>query len=107
MYGVKVHEAVIAAKQTVTGVTIHIVDEVYDHGPIVAQCEVSVLKGDTAELLAKRVLEREREFWVETLQNIIPQRDRSRRLSIGKYRLLRCKGDARVRYMRLRARLTR
>jgi phosphoribosylglycinamide formyltransferase-1 len=71
MYGVKVHEAVIAAKETVTGVTIHIVDEVYDHGPIVAQCEVSVLKGDTAELLAKRVLEREREFWVETLQNII------------------------------------
>ncbi len=70
MYGMNVHEAVIAAQESVTGVTIHIVDEVYDHGPIVAQCEVPVLEGDTPESLAERVLKHEHEFWVETLQKI-------------------------------------
>ena len=70
MFGMSVHEAVIAAKESVTGVTIHIVDEEYDHGPIVAQCEVAVLEGDSPESLAARVLEREHELWVETLQKI-------------------------------------
>jgi phosphoribosylglycinamide formyltransferase-1 len=58
MYGKRVHEAVLAAGETVTGVTIHTVDEEYDHGPIVAQCEVPVLKDDTVDSLAERVLRR-------------------------------------------------
>ncbi len=70
MFGLNVHEAVIAAKESLTGVTIHIVDEEYDRGPIVARCEVAVLEGDTPESLAARVLEREHELWVETLQKI-------------------------------------
>ena len=70
MYGMNVHEAVIAAKESVTGVTIHMVDEIYDHGLIVAQCEVPVLVGDTPESLAERVLKHEHEFWVETLHKI-------------------------------------
>ena len=70
MYGRFVHEAVLAAGEKVTGVTVHVVDELYDHGPIVAQCEVSVLPGDTPDSLSERVLQREHEFYVETLQRI-------------------------------------
>ncbi len=70
MYGSHVHEAVIAAGERVTGVTIHHVDEEYDHGPTVAQCEVPVLDGDTVESLTERVQRREHEFWIETLQRI-------------------------------------
>jgi len=70
MYGRLVHEAVLAAGERVTGVTIHTVDEEYDHGPIVAQCQVPVLEGDTVDTLSERVLKREHEFYVETLQRI-------------------------------------
>ena len=70
MYGGLVHEAVLGAGERVSGVTIHIVDEEYDHGPIVAQCKVPVLDSDTVGSLMKRVQAREREFFVETLQRI-------------------------------------
>jgi folate-dependent phosphoribosylglycinamide formyltransferase PurN len=46
------------------------VDEQYDHGPILAQCEVPVLAGDTADSLAERVLRQEHRLYVETLQRI-------------------------------------
>ena len=56
MYGVRVHEAVLAAGVTVTGVTVHFVDEEYDRGTIIAQWPVPVLRGDDAQALAARVL---------------------------------------------------
>lgn len=56
MYGARVHEAVLAAGATQTGVTVHIVDDDYDQGPIVAQWIVPVLAGDDADSLAARVL---------------------------------------------------
>jgi len=71
MYGTRVHEAVIAAGDQETGVTIHLVDREYDHGDILAQCRVPVVKGDTASSLAERVLEREHTFLVETLKRIL------------------------------------
>ena len=58
MYGERVHEAVLAAGEQVTGGTVHQVDEDYDRGPIVAQCEGPVLEGDTVESLRQRVLRR-------------------------------------------------
>jgi phosphoribosylglycinamide formyltransferase-1 len=70
MYGRRVHEAVLAAGETVTGVTIHVVDKEYDHGPILAQCEVPVHPGDTVESLAERVLMQEHRLYAETLQKI-------------------------------------
>ena len=70
MYGVLVHEAVLEAGDTITGVTIHVVDEEYDRGPVVAQCEIAVLPGDSPQSLAQRVLEREHTFYVETLARI-------------------------------------
>ena len=71
MYGTRVHEAVLAAGERETGVTVHVVDEEYDSGPIVAQCRVPVLDGDTATTLAKRVLAKEHSFLVDTLEGII------------------------------------
>lgn len=59
MYGRRVHEAVLAAGVSETGVTVHLVDEEYDRGPIVAQRRVPVKPGDDAERLAARVLEEE------------------------------------------------
>jgi phosphoribosylglycinamide formyltransferase/phosphoribosylglycinamide formyltransferase-1 len=56
MYGARVHEAVIASGAEETGVTVHLVDDDYDEGPIVAQWRVRVDKSDTAESLAARVL---------------------------------------------------
>ena len=70
MYGERVHAAVLAAGERVTGVTVHLVDEEYDQGPILAQAEVPVLEGDTVESLRLRVLRREHELYPETLQRI-------------------------------------
>lgn len=70
MYGKAVHEAVLAARERETGVTIHLVDAEYDQGPIVAQVRVPVLDTDTVETLAQRVLETEHRFLAETLARI-------------------------------------
>jgi formyltetrahydrofolate-dependent phosphoribosylglycinamide formyltransferase len=59
MYGDRVHEAVIARGQRLTGPTIHFVDERYDEGPIIAQWPVPVFPDDTPDDLAKRVLQME------------------------------------------------
>ena len=67
MYGSRVHAAVLAAGETETGVSVHLVDADYDTGPVVAQCRVPVLAGDSVETLAARVQKRERELVVETL----------------------------------------
>ena len=68
MYGHHVHEAVLEQGCKITGVTVHIVDEVYDHGPIVAQRCVPVEDGDTADDLAARVLKVEHKLYAEVLQ---------------------------------------
>ena len=56
MYGQRVHEAVLESGTQVTGVTVHLVDEEYDQGPVVAQWSVPVVEGDDADALAARVL---------------------------------------------------
>ena len=71
MYGMNVHTAVIEAKETETGVTIHRVSPEYDSGEIVAQTTVPVFKNDTPEQLAARVLEKEHEFLVEVIADIV------------------------------------
>ncbi|RIH86302.1 phosphoribosylglycinamide formyltransferase [Calidithermus roseus] len=71
MYGMNVHKAVIEAGERESGATIHLVDEEYDHGAILAQTRVPVLPDDTPQTLAQRVLEREHAFLVETLGKII------------------------------------
>ena len=71
MYGRKVHEAVIASGDKQSGPTVHLADEVYDHGKILEQMRVPVLPGDTPETLAARVLEAEHELYPIALNKLI------------------------------------
>ena len=68
LYGIHVHEAVIAAGEKISGATVHIVDEEYDHGPIVLQQPVPVHSNDTPESLAARVLETEHQIYPEAIR---------------------------------------
>ncbi len=67
MYGIRVHEAVLANGATVSGATIHLVDEEYDTGPIVLQETVPVVPGEPPEQLAARVLEAEHRVYPAAL----------------------------------------
>ena len=67
MYGRRVHEAVRAAGDAVTGATVHVVDAHYDTGPILAQREVPIHSEDTAEDIERRVMAAEPGLFVETL----------------------------------------
>ncbi len=68
MYGIRVHQAVIDSGAKFSGVSVHIVDEQYDHGPIVAQRVVPVMDDDTPENLADRVLLEEHRIYKEVIQ---------------------------------------
>ncbi len=68
MYGMRVHEVVIASGAKLTGCTVHLVDEHYDTGPIVLQRTVEVLPEDTPETLAQRVLPVEHATYVEAIR---------------------------------------
>jgi phosphoribosylglycinamide formyltransferase 1 len=70
MYGMRVHEAVLAAGESESGVTIHVIDDKYDNGPIIAQEKVPVNEDDTADKLAERVLKVEHKLYSETIGKI-------------------------------------
>jgi phosphoribosylglycinamide formyltransferase-1 len=70
MYGRRVHEAVIAAGVAESGICIHLVDEEYDRGPVLARRAVPVEPGDTPQSLEARVIGLEPAFFVETLGRI-------------------------------------
>ena len=67
-YGTRVHEAVINTGKRESGATVHFVDEIYDHGPIILQKKVEVMEADTPESLAARVLELEHELFPEVVK---------------------------------------
>lgn len=77
MYGAKVHAAVIASGAKVTGVTVHLVDDEFDHGPVVAQWKVAVRPDDTPESLAARVLEAEHIVFPRVVEMIAALSDRN------------------------------
>lgn len=70
MYGRHVHEAVLAARESVTGATVHLVTEHYDQGRILVQIECPVNPEDTPESLADRVLECEHRAYIEALKGL-------------------------------------
>jgi len=74
MYGHAVHEAVIASGAKLSGATVHLVDEEYDHGPILLQKSVPVEAGDTPETLAARVLTVEHEIYPLALKAFVENR---------------------------------
>jgi phosphoribosylglycinamide formyltransferase-1 len=63
MWGHHVHVAVLAAGEKESGCSVHLVDEEFDHGTVLAQARVPVLPGDTADLLAARVLKEEHKLF--------------------------------------------
>ena len=71
MYGHYVHETVLAAGDTESGPSVHIVDEIYDNGRVLAQTRVPVLPDDTPDTLAARVLEQEHKLYPRVLQKLI------------------------------------
>jgi phosphoribosylglycinamide formyltransferase-1 len=71
MYGRYVHEAVVAAKEKETGITIHYVDELYDHGQSIFQARVLVEAGDTPETLARKVQQLEHEHFARVIEEVV------------------------------------
>jgi phosphoribosylglycinamide formyltransferase-1 len=70
MFGDRVYEAVLAAGESESGASVHLVDAEYDTGAVVRQARVRVLPGDTMESLKARIQACEREAVVETLAAI-------------------------------------
>ena len=71
MYGNRVHEAVLASGDSETGITIHMIDEEYDHGHVVMQAKCPVLAGDTVEELAARVHALEYRCYPEAIERLL------------------------------------
>lgn len=74
MYGMHVHQAVLAAGEAESGATVHLVDGEYDHGRILQQLRVPVLPGDTPEDLQKRVYAVEMELFPLALAAYLAER---------------------------------
>lgn len=70
-YGQHVHEAVIAAGEAYSGITIHYVDEIYDNGEIILQAYVALEPGETAETLAAKIHKLEQGYYPVTIRQIL------------------------------------
>jgi len=71
MYGMNVHEAVIANKDKESGITIHFVNEEYDKGRIILQAKCAIGTNDTAEDLAKKVHALEYEYFPKAIEKLL------------------------------------
>ena len=71
MYGIKVHEAVIAAGDTESGITVHLVDENYDEGRIIFQAKCPLEAGETPESLAEKVHALEYRYFAEVIERVV------------------------------------
>lgn len=70
MYGRRVHRAVLDANLPETRCCVHVVDEIYDHGPVLAERKIPVLPADTPESLEQRVRQAERELLPDVVRRI-------------------------------------
>ena len=71
MYGMYVHEAVLKSGAKISGVTVHLVNEIYDSGPIVMQRSVDIESCNRAEDIAKAVLKIEHVLYSEALKRLL------------------------------------
>jgi phosphoribosylglycinamide formyltransferase 1 len=71
MYGCKVHEAVIAARDKESGITIHFVNEKYDDGEIIFQAKCEVDESDTPESLASKIHQLEYEHFPKIIEKLV------------------------------------
>ena len=73
MYGDRVHESVLTANEKESGITIHYVDEHYDHGDIILQIKCPILDGDTPEILARRIHALEHANYPVIIEELVKQ----------------------------------
>lgn len=71
MYGLNVHKAVLEAKEEMTGCSVHVANEEYDKGPVVAQKKVKVMPDDTPETLQQRVKEAEWTLYPSAIESYL------------------------------------
>jgi phosphoribosylglycinamide formyltransferase 1 len=71
MYGMRVHEAVVNAGEKQSGISIHFVDEVYDHGEIIFQATCDLEERETAELLSKKVQGLEHGHYCRVIADVV------------------------------------
>jgi phosphoribosylglycinamide formyltransferase-1 len=71
MYGQYVHEAVIQAGEVQSGITIHYVDEHYDHGDVIFQTACPLLDGDTPQTLSARIHELEHLYYPQVIEDLV------------------------------------
>jgi len=74
MYGKHVHEAVIAAGERESGMTIHFVDEFYDHGQVIFQAVCKVEPNDTPETLAQKVHALEHRYFPKIIEDTLQKK---------------------------------
>lgn len=77
MYGAKVHEAVIAAGEKESGISIHYVDELYDHGEIIFQAACAVDVNDTPQTLAAKIHQLEHAHYPRVIEDLLQKQNRS------------------------------
>ena len=75
MYGSRVHEAVLEAKEQESGITIHYINEHYDEGAIILQAKCPVIKGDTPDTLANRVHQLEYEHYPAVIERLLSEKE--------------------------------
>jgi len=71
MYGLHVHEAVIAAGKKTSGITIHLVNENYDKGEVIFQAKTEVTKEETPESLADKIHQLEYNYFPQVIEDIV------------------------------------
>ncbi len=71
MYGMRVHEAVVSAKEPYSGITIHHVNEHYDEGDVIFQAKIALNEGETAQSLAARIHELEYRHFPEVIASLL------------------------------------
>jgi len=71
MYGHHVHSAVIGNKEKTSGISIHLVDEIYDHGKVLFQATCEVKENDTAETLAARIHQLEHQYFPKVISLVV------------------------------------
>jgi phosphoribosylglycinamide formyltransferase-1 len=71
MYGMHIHEAVVANKEKETGITIHYVNENYDEGAIIFQKSVALLEEDTPEIVAGKIHKLEQDHFPQVIDTLL------------------------------------
>jgi formyltetrahydrofolate-dependent phosphoribosylglycinamide formyltransferase len=77
MFGQHVHQAVISNKENESGISIHYVDELYDHGEIIFQAKCTVDESDTSKTLAEKIHLLEHKYYPEVIASVLQKQNRS------------------------------